>query len=814
MVRSATDRSAALPKPNASRRKEHDAILGAIPTPKWLVSGSLLDDVYEVRTADPDKLKRSTFKTRFDAPIALYSRLNDPIYEKDLITAKLLLITAMSDSQTYINNASGASLFVRNYTMFVRWRLGQSVWRNQNLTSDFLRLMFSSIKESGIVGLMPIAENWNILRQDLHSGKVAMPFTERHGGRYLSMMAIAELLGVPHSTALPISIVKETVEMAKRSGLDIHRQGSTAAFADSVPEDTSADGSSSDARWEPVGDIELDAPSVAGNRDENTTGTDEGLRGNAQTRIAGFLRPIALLWEFRTQLAHDPIQFDPLGGGKSCMGLAAELATRPTGRTKTIPALQVCSLINAALEWVIDYSWDIRRLIAEVQEETTRFRTESHWSPHGAAIARIAERFEPNHRTTRDGFWFPFHPSYFPPSRIAPSRPSIRTIVFDHLVVACVIVVAAFSARRHEEIASLRSGCISEDDGNLWLESYIEKTLLDLEKIPVPRSVALAIDVLSWLSETRRTRKGSKWLFDFDEIVHIDQEGSRDPGTGDRDFYRGLSRFSTFVGTPLLDDGTEWVPLPHQFRRFFGVVYFHRFRFPHLTALSNFYRHFDPDVTRRYIIEAKFGGFLRQADIQAANDKQRRKVLARAEERLEDFKEAGKEFRVERYVNTLRGSEKMTGFGGEFLSARLKQLEAAFRNDLQVNDEDPLDQNNLIEIALSLAGETQIVPNGLGHSSCKCTANPTDLSAANCLNQEGSQASERSFGAPDPAHAADVVCGECPHNVQFPEYHAYWLVELARSRESLACPLSAIQQAFEQKRLARLEKIANRCHST
>src|SRR5690606_29162219 len=111
--------------------------------------------------------------------------------------------------------------------------------------------------------------------------------------------------------------------------------------------------------------------------------------------------------------------------------------------------------------------------------------------------------------------------------------------------------------------------------------------------------------------------------------------------SGKVQIYRALERFSAFVETPALDNGSPWLPRPHQFRRWFGVTYYNRYRFPQLIALTHLYRHFDPNQTRRYITERNYSGFIEEKD------------ESRARQRRDDIEKAGEEFRQERYLAVL-----------------------------------------------------------------------------------------------------------------------------------------------------------------
>src|SRR5690606_5507572 len=95
---------------------------------------------------------------------------------------------------------------------------------------------------------------------------------------------------------------------------------------------------------------------------------------------------------------------------------------------------------------------------------------------------------------------------------------ALADALFRLLPAACVIVIAAFSARRREEIESLREGCISDDAAGLWLHSFITKSSRDVERVPTCDSVKRAIEILEELSSTYRSRNQEEWLLKFYHI--------------------------------------------------------------------------------------------------------------------------------------------------------------------------------------------------------------------------------------------------------------------------------------------------------
>jgi hypothetical protein len=389
---------------------------------------------------------------------------------------------------------------------------------------------------------------------------------------------------------------------------------------------------------------------------------------------------------------------------------------------------------------------------------------------------------------------------------------------------ACMVVIATFSARRKEEIESLRAGCIRFDDENEpWLETYIEKTIRDLDSVPVPQVVARAIEVLEWLSETRRERVGSKWLFEFDEAIECQPQGSKQKTRLGAPFeaYRALDRFSEFVGIPPLEDGTRWVPKPHQFRRFFGIVYYNHYRYAHLSALSNFYRHFDPDITRRYITEAAHGAFLQRQEDQRAQRRRQSPGEIFDERRLLDFESSALEYRVSRYKNIALEKEYCTGFGGELLTNEIRKLVEHAKRELDILPDHDLPEITLDRLITEFARDRRLEPNRLGHSNCKCGSSTQELRAAECLKSCGTreattsdQPTELLFSAPQPQNASDQVCSRCPHNVQFPEHRSYWeQVQDSELRQS-ACAFGPLLQALSLERHTMAREHLYRCHNS
>jgi len=625
-----------------------------------------------------------------------------------------------------------------------------------------------------------------VLAQAIYLGESDAPSYRKGKRTYFDFEAMAHAIGVPNGRLLTPRAKEIFRTLASDLGFGLRPyQARSKGFAKRTHQTTS----------EP-------------NEETSDHKANEQRIGQSSQRIVGFLRPLEFLWKIRNRLEHDPIGCNPFPGGRTPYAIAHALSTGKPGRTKTIPPLQACTLINHALEWVLDYAPDLERYVNRLKAVVSTSDIRERWNSYQLAARLIHPEFAKHPSANRAGSPFPIRHAYGPGKnfiqKFETTRPALRTILFEYLASACLIVIAAFSARRCEELEALRDKCIHFIDGDPWLETWIVKNVRALDKIPVPVSVVKAVEVLKWLSHERRARTKEPWLLAFDEMNPV-LDASK-PGPAHLDLYRSLDRFARFVGIPKLEDGTEWTPKPHEFRRFFGVTYYHRYRYPHLTALSIFYRHFDPDVTRAYITEAARGGFLRMHEEKRAKKSRAERLGQRFDkERLETFEDEGKAFRKERYGNVVTGQENISGWGGEAIKRELLSLVAEAKLKVDISPADDLPADTLDQLLTAFAEGKRLEPNGLGHSYCKCTSEPQDLATASCLMAQENKGEEALLlSTPDPAYADDVTCSGCVHNVQLPENEGYWLEMIKRETALAACPFGSLHQelALERSELA------------
>jgi len=165
------------------------------------------------------------------------------------------------------------------------------------------------------------------------------------------------------------------------------------------------------------------------------------------------------------------------------------------------------------------------------------------------------------------------------------------------LAVSCFILIAAFTARRVEEIKLLRRDCLHGSDADgYWMRVYVEKTERQLTWIPVPVLVARAVEMLRSLTPDGETTIDAT-LFQY-----------RDPRTGrmvQLSPESMLNEFATSVGAGhFVNDNTKqtetWSWTTRQFRRLFAVMFFYRYK-GKIQTLAHHLRHFDSRMTNDYV---------------------------------------------------------------------------------------------------------------------------------------------------------------------------------------------------------------------
>ena len=573
-------------------REEHDRILSALVRPPILIGdGSICDDVWRLRPDGPRHLGKPTID--FRVPIAPGPvLLTDPVNCHDLLTAKIYLCYNVDDEfESWRNTARGLQQSWINLLNVIRWRVAHGLPRMSDLTQPWFELFVEEVKQGGRWQLLPHEERIKQYLTKIRDGHEVLPIVNREGRRTLAANEIARRLGVSARVQIPDpawSLVLDhlmTVDpVAYRNTIRLRRTAS------SVEPDQS------------------------------------GGNGLTVSQTTGILQPFDRLWVLRDRLLHDPIAVRAFDHHTSCLNLAEAIASKNLERTRLPPAPQVCWLVDASLRLVLTCEPHLRRMQEVVVEGFHRYprdvtagfsarrsaknSRDSYFRHHLPPLLRALAK-SMNRSPTDDA---PFLPTYTWDGMWAGGPKEgidVRDLLFVLLPAACAVVIATLSARRKSEIEGLRHDCLIYDNyGDPFLSVWIQKTLRHLDKIPVPMSIVRTVEVLLRLSADSREERNEPWLFSF-----------KDPGSGENvNFSMGhaLKALAAFVQVPPLPDGSKWDFRPHQFRGFFGVVYFWRFDYPSLTALTDFYGHFNPKATQGYVTRLVQGSLLRLQDERSA----------------------------------------------------------------------------------------------------------------------------------------------------------------------------------------------------
>lgn len=447
----------------------------------------------------------------------------------------------------------------------------------------------------------------------------------------------------------------------------------------------------------------------------------------SERQVDHTLIPWFYLWLMRHEL-DDQIQFDPFER-TTRMELAQTLG-KEKGRTKTPPIMQTMELINCSLRWVLDYApalLDLREKCVGVIAGGF-----SAWRRRMRMKALIAEASLPEGLASSG--------LLSASVRRLPSNELSFGMALLFIPTACLIVIAAFSGRRHDEVLSIRSAgqnnddCISKDETGLWIETYIEKTIQDWVRTPCNEVAAAAVEILRRWSEPARAASTSDKLFQYKQLI-----------SGKNCFFipqQYVKLFSDFLPITPMSDGSQWEFKPHQFRRFFAILYFWRYHYGELASLSHHLRHLDPNVTKVYLTETDSGAI---------------------------FRHVGQEFTTTILTEAAKGERNISGPFGERFKGVVRRLLDHYRKTVRVVS--PKLVRQTVERYVERSGRRL---KAFKWGYCACGTSPQQLRTAKCL--EGDDKKSRT--APDLSRSGFSTCGGCPHHATESVFKQFWDSEI------------------------------------
>lgn len=248
------------------------------------------------------------------------------------------------------------------------------------------------------------------------------------------------------------------------------------------------------------------------------------------------------------------------------------------------------------------------------------------------------------------------------------SRPDIRLVV-NLLQTACFIMIAVNHGRRKNEIAGednlpygLYFGCVQPDVDNPLMrvvDIYIEKTVKNWRQFYVNALVEKSVSILEAIAQIMRPLQTplltvqvkldlarQNKLFRFRPMT---EAGFRSP-LQSYSFSDAAPYFFRRAGTTTALDYRA-----HPFRRFFSLIYYHRYDNAQLLALSDHLVHLDPGITEIYV---------RDADMRTASD--RIEQLYGRKHEVNGPADEGDEVRSEMFQEVVLGVLTGKAAGGEW----------------------------------------------------------------------------------------------------------------------------------------------------
>lgn len=506
-------------------------------------------------------------------------------------------------------------------------------------------------------------------------------------------------------------------------------------------------------------------------------------------RIRGAIAIWEYLWRYRSHLRHDPISFRAIDPNTSVEGITKDIVQR-TKRTRTLPpAEKVCDLVAHAIEFVIINHNVITKLFSDIRSSTfSQGQTRNH-EKHNRVILRQ--------------LLLPVSDNSVLAPHISQHASSVDTSSYNSLywAVKCLfgassmgaagVIFSAFLARRPNQIESLKNDALSDGIGGPTIRYVTSKSSSDQKVIPAPQSVVATFNFLSEIGQ-RGHFPGTNWLFSAeDPIIKAPMRV--------RGLVHNINTFAERAGVTL-DDGQRWSA--YHLRHFFATVYYYKYKYSSLTAIYKFLDHVSFETTRYYMHSSKSGERIDWIESKKASAR-----LSHAESALRDFERVRCDFIYDAVKSSLDNPDSLSGHGGNAWKRELESLAQAVNLNSAITS-DGSSMPTLDEVLVAWVQDKWLEPHPEGHSFCKCGTGPADLSAAACLSEVRDQSGDVPLlHGRSVENATDLVCANCPHNVQFDYLEPEWDRRLRSAEDALTQAGDEIERAVAGERVKQI-----RCH--
>lgn len=474
------------------------------------------------------------------------------------------------------------------------------------------------------------------------------------------------------------------------------------------------------------------------------------------------LYPWEQQWHMREELRGDRLTFDPF---LDCS--ANEVSIRfgnTVSRTRTAPVKQTMELIDRSIRWVVDYATpllDLRDTYLEVAGRN--LAKERRLALMAANLPNVVMPEGP-------GRPYPLRAS----SKSTSAGLGVGVAINRFIPTACAVVISAFTARRHEEVLTIRAAgpdndhCLSQDVDGFWLEVFIEKRHQNWIKTPCNELVAKAVEVLERWSSPARSQSGKPAMFQLRRILSLPVVRFS--------LRNSLKEFVDFLQLSSMADGTHWKFTPHQFRRFFAITYYWRYEYGSLSALSQHLFHTDPQMTLRYVTEGNQGAI---------------------------FSELGAEHTTTLLTETSTGARNLSGPYGERFKATAAKLYRRYKRSAKLVVP-ALVRRTVARYVEKSSIRLKAMPWGY----CTCGNTPRDTMKARCVKED----LRKEVGGPDLSSSSPIVCCDCPHHATEKPFEPFLLTQIELHRRAAADSQNgAMLRAISKDHVKKLRAHHSRC---
>ncbi|MET0035988.1 MAG: hypothetical protein ABW097_08800 [Candidatus Thiodiazotropha lotti] len=420
---------------------------------------------------------------------------------------------------------------------------------------------------------------------------------------------------------------------------------------------------------------------------------EQGVEVTPQTvqTIQRNLLPIEELYQFQGYLNYKTFDFVPFRKGAA--KVAANLGV-DTNRTRSIPPKIAFAYIQEAARVVLKLGPIVEKYIkgnADVDELNAAL------SFLGLSSVKVLEDF---------GNFYSVH-----------HGKASATGIVRVVAAACFVVIASLTGRRKEEIYDLGEGCWDgNDDIGYYLTIYIEKTLRRYDRKPIPnltqRAIALMESISAGAREINQSDSIWQYLTPEREIEILGSAYAMD------DLFH--------LTLPEMREESGWVFTAHQYRRFFALIYYYRYEDAHLGTLSYHLRHFDIEMTKRYVTDKEF---------------------------MKELREVSAEWSASVLRGVQAGTRSLEGRGANKLAKKLHNWTEHFRGIVDVVAPQ-LAVEKMFRYLKHVGAEFR---QQLWGSVCVCPENTKLASKSNCADSEGKPQFDIESGN---------LCRECPFNLR------------------------------------------------